>query len=177
MVRYSTADMALTAFFAALYAVGVVALTPISFMIFQVRIADSLLPLAILFGVPASIGFTIGALVANIFGGLGTIDVLGGSAANLIACIAGWKIAQRGKKEEGLFLATVAQNLILTLIVGTYLSYLLGFPLYVGWTGIFLGSAVAINLLGYLLLKSISKPSLIRLLVSWGVRVYTREPY
>ncbi len=174
MVRYSTIDIVLIASFAALYTVGVVVLAPISFMIFQVRVADSLLPLSILFGVPASLGFSIGALVANTFGGLGLIDILGGSIANLIACIAAWKIGQ--KKIRGrLFLATIVQNLILTVIVGTYLSYLLGFPILVGWTGIFLGSAIAINLLGYLLLKAVSTPSVLRTLRSSRVKVYTRE--
>ncbi len=66
MAKDSLIEVVLTAFFAALYAVGVVALAPISFLIFQVRIADSLLPLAIIFGLPACTGFSIGALVANI---------------------------------------------------------------------------------------------------------------
>jgi uncharacterized membrane protein len=172
MVRDSLIEITLTAFFTALYAVGVVALAPVSFLIFQVRVADSLLPLAIIFGLPACIGFSIGALVANMFGGLGMVDVLGGSSANLIACVVAWKLGQR-RLIGGWFLATVAQNIILTVIVGTYLAYLLGFPIIVGWTGIFLGSVVAVNLLGYPLLKAVSRPSILRLLTSNGIRVYS----
>jgi len=175
MVKSSTIEVAITAFFAALYAIGVIALAPISFMIFQVRIADSLLPLSILFGVPASLGFSIGAFVANMFGGLGVIDILGGSLANLIAGIAGWKIGQR-KIRGRLFLATMVQNLILTAIVGTYLAYLFGFPILVGWSGIFLGSTVAINLLGYTLLKAFSKSPVLRTLRSHGIKIYMENP-
>ncbi len=174
MARYSVIDLVLSAFFAAAYAVGVVALAPISFTVFQVRVADSLLPLAILFGVPASLGFSIGALVANVFGGLGLIDILGGSLANLIACIVGWKIGQRRVRGRW-FLATAAQNIILTAIVGTYLSYLLGLPVVLGWTGVFLGSAVAVNILGYALLEAVSRSPILRLLEAHGSKVYTEE--
>ncbi len=174
MVRYSATDISITALFASTYAVGVVALAPISFMILQVRIADALLPLAIVFGAPASLGLFIGTLVANMFGGLGLIDVLGGSVANLIACIVGWKIGQT-KVRSRWFLATIAQNLVLTSIVGTYLSYLLGFPVILGWTGVFLGSVVAVNILGYALLIAISSSSIVGWLTSHGVTVYTGE--
>ncbi|MBL7118911.1 QueT transporter family protein, partial [Candidatus Bathyarchaeota archaeon] len=50
MVKSTTIEVVMAALFAALYAIGVIALAPISFMIFQVRIADALLPLSILFG-------------------------------------------------------------------------------------------------------------------------------
>jgi len=172
MVEYSPIDLVLTAFFGATYAIGVVGLAPISFAIFQVRVADSLLPLAIIFGLPASLGFSIGALVANMFGGLGMVDILGGSLANLIAGIVGWKIGQSRIRGRW-FIATVAQNIILTVIVGTYLSYLLGLPVVLGWAGIFLGSAVAVNILGYALLEAVSRSSILSLLESHGSKVYT----
>ena len=43
-------SVTLAAAIAALYAVGVVVLGPISFQIIQVRVADALLPLSMLFG-------------------------------------------------------------------------------------------------------------------------------
>ncbi|HYB67202.1 MAG TPA: QueT transporter family protein, partial [Candidatus Acidoferrales bacterium] len=85
MKNRSPIYITLTAVFAALYAVAVVFLAPISFQIFQVRLADALLPLAILFGWPAVLGLALGAFVANFFGGLGPIDIIGGAIANLIA--------------------------------------------------------------------------------------------
>jgi uncharacterized membrane protein len=37
---------------------------------------------------------------------------------------------------------------VVTLVVGSYLALLFGFPFYVGWTGVGLGSIVSINLVG-----------------------------
>src|SRR5208282_202568 len=98
MKAKSSINIALTAVFAAIYALGVVFLAPISFQIFQVRVADALLPLAMLFGWPAVLGLSLGAFVANIFGGLGPVDMVGGSVANFIATFVAW---QSQPAEEG----------------------------------------------------------------------------
>ena len=136
-----------TAVFAALYAVGVLLLAPVSFQVFQVRIADALLPLAILFGWPAIIGLAMGALVANAFGGLGHVDVVAGSVANLVAGYVAWRVAlNRGW--WWVLVAVGLQVVIVTLIVWTYLSYLFAMPLEIGWLGVILGSIVAIGFLG-----------------------------
>jgi uncharacterized membrane protein len=144
----------LTAVFAALYAVGVVFLAPISFQIFQVRIADALLPLSMLFGWPAILGLSLGAFVANIFGGLGPIDIIGGALANFIATFVAWRIGR--KKFVNAVVGICLEVVIVTIIVGTYLSFLIGMPLAVGLLGIFLGSVIAIGLLGGILFTVLS---------------------
>jgi len=146
--------MMLTAVFAALYAVGVVFLGPISFQIFQVRLADALLPLSMLFGWPAILGLSLGAFVANFFGGLGPIDVIGGAAANFIATFVAWKIGR--KRHVNVLAGILSEIVIVTIIVGTYLSFLIGIPLAVGLLGIFLGSAIAIGVLGGILFFAFS---------------------
>jgi len=146
--------MTLTAVFAALYAVGVVFLAPISFQIFQVRIADALLPLSMLFGWPAILGLSLGAFVANFFGGLGPIDIIGGAAANFIATFVAWKIGR--KRHVNALVGILSEIVIVTIIVGTYLSFLIGLPLAVGLLGIFLGSAIAIGVLGSILFFALS---------------------
>ena len=143
MKPWKSRSLALTGVFAALYAVGVVALAPISFQIFQVRIADALLPVTMLFGWPAVLGVTLGCAVANVYGGLGLIDIVFGSLANLAACTLGGWIG-RCSLAAGSVLITV----VVTLVVGSYLALLFGFPLYVGWTGIGLSSLISINLVG-----------------------------
>lgn len=146
----------MAAVFAAAYAAAVVSLAPISFHVFQVRIADALLPLSILFGWPAVAGLTFGCAVANLFGGLGPIDVVGGSAANFLATALAWKIG--GLRFKGSWLlAVTAENLTVTLIVGSYLSYIFNVPLGVSLAGVLLGSTMAINVVGYLLLKAVSR--------------------
>lgn len=178
----ATITSSLAILFATLYAAGVILLAPISFLAFQVRVADCLLPLTILFGWPAIIGLTAGCFVANWFGGLGIVDVLGGSLANFVAGLLAWKIGQRTLKGSW-FIGTILQNLTVTLIVGSYLWLLLAIPgttisgitipgFAIGWLGVFLGSTVAINILGYSLLKTLSRPSLVGPLKARGVKVY-----
>ena len=140
---WNSRGLALSAIFAALYAVGVVALAPLSFLILQVRIADALLPVTMLFGWPAILGVTLGCAVANAFGGLGIIDIVFGSAANLAACSLGGWIGRRS-----LAAGSAVMTGVVTLVVGTYLALLFGFPFYVGWTGVGLGSLVSINIVG-----------------------------
>jgi uncharacterized membrane protein len=169
--RKNSSAAAFTAAFAALYAVGVVVLAPISFQVFQVRVADALLPLSILFGWPAILGLSLGAFVANLFGGLGPVDVVGGCLANLLAGYVAWRIAlNRGRWWS--VLAVGLQVLVVTLIVGTYLSYLLAVPLQIGWVGVMLGSIVAIGFLGSLLLFALSTQRIAGVLGSYGVTVY-----
>ena len=154
-----TRKVALGSVIAAMYAAGVVFLAPISFSIFQVRLADALIPLSILFGTPVVWGVTLGNIVANVYGGLGYVDIIGGSVANLVAAYAGWKIGAK-KFRGSKFVATVAQNLIVSSIVGSYLAVIFSVPLEVGFLGILLGSAISMNVIGYILMLAIEKTHL-----------------
>lgn len=154
-----------TATFAALYAVGVIFLAPISFQIVQVRLADALLPLSILFGWPAIIGLTLGAFVANFYGGLGPIDIIGGATANFIATLLAWRVAGKMNRRRQV-LGVIVQIISITLIVGSYLSYLFGMPLEAGWLGVLFGSVVAIGILGSLVLFAISSTPIAKTLVT-----------
>ena len=168
MKKKDSFTVTLTAVFAALYAVAVVVLGPISFQVFQVRVADALLPLAMLFGWPAILGLTLGTVVANLFGGLGPIDIVGGSLANLIAGYVAWRISMN-KGKLWLFLGVASQVMIITAIVGSYLSYLFGMPLEVALLGVLLGSMVAIGVLGSLLLMALSTKRVSAMLRSRGL--------
>jgi len=163
---------ALAAAFAALYAIGVVILAPISFQLAQVRVADALLPLSILFGWPAVLGLAFGAFVANLFGGLGPVDIFGGSVANLAASYAAWRVA-RNKDKRWIPIAVGLEILIITLIVGTYLSYLLSIPLEIGLLGVMLGSIIAIGLLGSIILYALSAERIVVVLRGHGIPIYT----
>ena len=165
----SPIQIALTAVFAALYAVGVVFLAPISFQIFQVRVADALLPLAMVFGWPAILGLSLGAFVANVFGGLGPVDMIGGAIANFLATLLAWNIVNR-KGKRWMPVGVSIEILVVTLVVGTYLSYLLAIPLTLSWLGILLGSLAAIGILGSILLYTLSRRNIAALLESHGLR-------
>ena len=162
----------LTAMFAAVYAVGVYFLTPISFLPFQVRVADASLPLAILFGWPAIIGLSIGAFVANFFGSLGVVDIAGGALANFIATFLAWRIA-RNRGRYWKIIGVAEEIATVTLIVGTYLGYLLAQPLLLVWTGVLLGSIIAIGVLGTTLLFALSSEGALNMLRSHGLNLQT----
>ena len=146
----NTKEIAFGSIIAALYAITVIFLAPISFLLFQVRIADALIPLSIIFGSPVIWGVTLGNIVANIYGGLGIIDIIGGSLANLIAAYIGWRIGSR-KFIGSQFIATVAQNLIVSSIVGFYLAVLFEVPFEAGFFSVLMGSLISMNLIGYCL--------------------------
>jgi uncharacterized membrane protein len=166
--------VSLTSVFAALYAVGVVALAPISFQVFQVRVADALLPLAILFGWPAILGFSIGAIIANFFGGLGIVDIVGGSVANFAATYIAWKIGQRHIR--GSWIVAIASEIFLiAAIVGSYLSYLFEMPVEIGVSGVLLGSIVSTGVLGTVLLLVMSRPAIADQLKSRGLTIYRKD--
>ncbi len=65
--RSKSRDVALAAMLAVLYAADVVFFAPISFQTIQVRVADALLPLSILFGPSAVIGLGFGVIAGNLF--------------------------------------------------------------------------------------------------------------
>jgi len=87
-------NLALAIVFAALYAVLVVAMAGISFQLVQVRVADALIPLSIVFGWPAVIGVTVGCVISNIVSPMPSIiiDITLGAVANFIASLLAWRI-------------------------------------------------------------------------------------
>jgi uncharacterized membrane protein len=155
-MKINTKKLAVMTVFAALYAVGVIFLAPISFGVFQVRIADAMLPLSMIFGLPSALGFGLGCLVSNVYGGLGVVDIVGGASANLVACTLAWYIGRKGRVAQR-FLGTVAQTAAVTLIVGGYLSLIFQVPVEIGFLGIFVGSIIAINTIGFPLEEAIRR--------------------
>ena len=149
-------QLSLTAIIAALYAAGTIALAPISFALFQCRVADSLLALSTILGWPVIIGTTVGCAIANAYGGLGPVDVVGGSIANFAATAAGYYI-YRLRFRGALITALLAEALVVSVIVGGYLAVLFQVPFEVGFIGVLLGSLVAIVGLGWLLIAIFAK--------------------
>ena len=151
-VKMDSKQIALISIFAALYAIGVISLAPFSYGLIQVRVADALLPLSIVFGMPVVIGLSLGTFIANTLnpvGNLGPIDIFGGTIANFIATFVAWKIC--GSNKVPFIVGIGCQIVIVSVIVGTYLSYLLGSTLIVGIGYLFIGTFLAVGILGSLL--------------------------
>jgi len=177
-------NLALAALFAALYAALVIGLAPISNLPIQVRVADSLMPLAILFGWPAILGLGIGTVVGNSAADSITgfpsasigLDIVGGSLVNLLAGFLAWKIGQRSwriwNRNASWFIATVIETALISLVVGGYLSFVFSIPLDLSILGILAGEVVAINIGGFTLLSIIGTSRSLDLLRSWGLQIF-----
>ena len=147
--------IAIAAMLGSLYAATVITLAPVSFGIWQVRLADALLPLSMIFGFPSALGFGLGCLVANVYGGLGIVDIVGGSLANILGCSLAWYVGRKNRFSR--FLGTVVMTTTITAIVGGYLSILYGVPLEYGLIGVLIGSMISINLIGFTIEEIIQK--------------------
>ena len=159
----NTKELSMTAVVAALYAALVIVFAPISFGPIQLRIADCLIPISALLGLPAVAGVGLGALIGNMYWFLSPIDVIFGSIANLLA---GYFILKYKKR---LFLACITASLIIGIIVGGYLWLFFPPPSILGvnlpvWfamiISITLSSLIAIAGLGYLLLQTLKRTNL-----------------
>ena len=167
-------DLALVALIAALYATLVFVFSIISSGPIQLRVADCLIPLASLLGLPAVAGVTLGALVANTYNFLSPIDVVFGALANLIAAYVIFRMRRM------LFLACVIGSCVIGIIVGGYLWFFIEtidilsqtLPFWLASIiRITFSSILAIAVLGYWLVKALQASGFDKLLESKGIQV------
>ncbi|HER23710.1 MAG TPA: QueT transporter family protein, partial [Candidatus Atribacteria bacterium] len=76
---------------AAIYVVLNIIFAPISYGPIQVRIAEALVVLPFL-DQSAILGLFLGCILANAYGGLGMVDIIGGSFCTLIAAYLTYKV-------------------------------------------------------------------------------------
>ncbi len=176
-------NLALAAVFGALYAALVIGFAPISNLPIQVRVADALMPLAILFGWPAILGLGIGTVVGNFAADSITgfpsasigLDIVGGSLVNLLAGFLAWKIGSRNWRirnwNVSWFTATLVETALISVVVGGYLSIVFSIPLALSILGILVGEVIAINIGGFVLLNIIGRARSIDLFKSWGLQI------
>ncbi len=122
---------------AAIYLALCWVLKPISFTVLQFRVAEALTVLPILYA-EAVPGLFVGAVLANVIGGLGAWDIVLGSLATLLAA---W-LTRRWRRSWAAYLPPILVNAV---IVGWYLTYLLGLPGPKLLGSAFLGAAAAIG--------------------------------
>lgn len=126
---------------AALYTVLTYALAPISYGPLQFRVSEALTVLPILYP-EAILGLFVGALIANVFGGLGMWDIVGGSLATLLAA---W-VTYRCRTNLLAYLSPIVIN---ALLVSSYLSVLYAMPYWLTVVSIGGSEAVVVCLIGY----------------------------
>ena len=186
-VKFDSKDLALTAVFSALYAVMVIVQGLSAAATIQLRIADCLIPLSALFGLPTILGVTIGCFVSNAYTSAflpnGVYDVAFGPLANLMAATLIYLLRNRR------LLGCVLASAIIGIVVGSYIwiifgppSDIFGLTFYSSWPilaasimSITISSLVAIAVIGYILLTILSKPNIIGPLKSKGLKVAAKN--
>ena len=182
-VKFESRDIALTAVFAALYAVLVVVQGLSAAATIQLRVADCLIPLSALFGWPAVFGVTLGCFVGNAYTSVafsnGVYDIAFGPLANLVAATLVYLLRKRR------LIGCIAGSAVIGLIVGSYIwmifgppSDVFGFKFPSSWpvwavsiVSITVSSLIAISIIGYILLTFLSRPTVIEPLKSRGLKV------
>jgi len=183
--KFESKDVTLMALFGSLYAVLVILQGISAAAAIQLRFADSLIPLAALFGPPAILGVSLGCIVSNAYFSssmpFGVYDIAFGPIANLIAATVVFKLRRK------LLLGCGIGALVIGLIVGSYVWLLFppppdifGLALPVDWppwllstASLIISSLIAFCVLGYALFRVLSRPAIIGPLKSGGLRVYS----
>ena len=129
----------------AIYAVLTIVFAPISYGEIQVRISEALTVLP--YFTPAAIpGLFIGCIVANIYGGLGIIDIVFGSLATLLAASFSY-LLRRFK-----YLIPLPPVVINAVVVGFILNVTLDLPLFMSMLWVGLGQLIACYGLGLIVM-------------------------
>lgn len=133
----------------AIYVILNIIFAPISYGPIQVRIAEALTVLPFI-DPSAIIGLFIGCILANVYGGLGMVDIIGGSFCTLIA-------AYLTSKMKNPKLAPLPPVLINAFGVSIYLHLLFDLPYWMTVLYIGIGEVIACYILGYPLLVLLIK--------------------
>ncbi len=156
MKGWSVRDIAFAGTIAAVYAALTIALSPISYGIYQIRVAEALTVLPYFYP-PAIIALTVGCFIANIFGGQGLQDIIFGSSFTLLAGMLTMSARFINSRKLSMILAPLPPVLVNAFGVSLYLSPIVGFNyLYtVQWIGV--GQLVACYGIGLPLLLVIAQ--------------------
>jgi len=146
-----TKTLALTTIFATLYFVLVNVFQPISFMQVQVRIANCLLALVPIFGLPAVFGVTLGVFGANLSSPLGWIDLI-----SVLPTFAGLIIIYL-LRNKSVLLGLSLYNVILASWISFMLWYIIGLPYIISFIYVVIGLFVANVGIGYPVYKAVKK--------------------
>jgi uncharacterized membrane protein len=137
-----------TGLIAAIYAVITIAIAPLGYGPIQFRISEVLVLLAFIDPV-YTIGLTIGCLVANIFGGVGILDIVFGTLATFISC-KGIELTRKLIKKDtlSLIVASLWPVVINGVIIGLVLTYSAGIPFYIIAAQISLSEFIIVTIIG-----------------------------
>jgi uncharacterized membrane protein len=158
-LKIQSKDLALIAVYAALYAALVVALGGFSYGPVQVRIADTMVAVVPLLGLPGVLGHTLGVFIANMFSTVGLIDLLNTIPSFAMSFVV-YYVYKRTKNDYTVIGTCTAYSVVIGATVGWMLSYLYSLPLLITIAYVSIGNVVASVLIGWPVFKLLKKTGL-----------------
>jgi uncharacterized membrane protein len=155
-LKLKTKDLALIAIYAALYAALVVVLGGISYGPIQVRVADSMLAVVPLLGIPGVLGHTLGVFIGNIFSPEGILDLLN-TIPSFVMSFVVYYVYKKTKNDYTVVGTSVAYSAVLGTTVGWMLSYLYYLPLLLTIAYVAIGNVIATALIGWPIFKLLKR--------------------
>jgi len=149
-----TVLIATAAVYASMYVVLVLAFSPISYGVINLRVANVLIGLVPLIGWPAVLGQLLGVFIANqpaLGDPLGPIDLINVIPSFVFALVL-WRL-----RSTSVFLGLTLYSIALGISVSFALNYAYNLPLLVEIPQVTAGIFLATAVLGYLLYKSIKR--------------------
>ena len=146
--------VATAAVYAAMYVVLVLAFSPISYGVINLRVANLLVGLVPLVGWPAVLGQALGVFIANqpaLGDSLGPIDLINVIPSFVLAWVV-WKLRNRS-----VFLGLTLYSVALGISVSYALNYAFNLPLVVEIPQVTAGIFLATAVLGYIFYKAVKR--------------------
>ena len=160
-LKIRSTDLALIGVYAALYAALVVVLGGFSYGPIQVRLADSLVAVVPLLGLPGVLGHTLGVFIANMFSTAGLIDLLNTIPSFAMAFVV-YYVYKRTQNDYTVIGTCIAYSAVLGITVGWMLSYVFALPLLPTMAYVAVGNIVATVLVGWPLFKVLKRTGVLQ---------------
>ena len=170
-MRIQSKDITVIGLYAALYAAMVVVLGGFSYGPVQVRVADSLVAVIPLLGLPGVLGHTLGVFIANMFSTVGLIDLLNTIPSFAMSFVV-YYVYKRTQNDYTVIGTCIAYSVVLGVTVGWMLSYVLSLPLLPTMAYVAVGNTVASVLIGWPLFKVLKKAGVFQ---KWRINSKNQE--
>lgn len=159
---WEKSDNIRTAIFAALYISITMAILPIAFGMFQVRVSEAIAMLAYdskYGGRPVAIGVLVGGVIVSLFGPSPGLDTMIGIPGAIITLSLVWWF---GIYFKGNDLGKIVSGIVFSTIVAFQVGFVLlhkiiGVPAAPAITGVLIGELISAGVLGFILLKALQR--------------------
>lgn len=148
MNKNLTKRIVVTGVIAAIYTILTIILAPISYGPIQFRISEVMVLLAFVDPIYI-IGLTLGCFISNILGGFGILDIIFGTLATFMSCIAiYWTKTIIKNFKIALLIASIWPTIFNGLIIGWMLHITINVPMIITMLQVAVGEFVVVTIVG-----------------------------